>query len=243
MSAVRDLKGRRVLVTGGTTGIGRGVAMVLAEGGARLFVSGWDDHLDEALSDVRRHDQGAAGLRIDLAEEGGAGEVVARAAEHLGGLDAVIANAGVPAGGILDTEEAEWRRAVAINYTSVLATCYHGARAMPGGGDVIVTGSMSAHRPKGGSSVYASANAGLSVFAETFRQEAGERGVKVSIVEPGKTGSDLFGDTYTDDEMAGFIAQDRMLEAEDVGRAVAYLLGQPSRCVGSVLRLEPRLHV
>ena len=238
-----SLAGRRVAITGGTTGIGRGIAVTLAKAGARVAICGLDDHLDEALADLRAHDADAWGERLDLAEPEAAGAFVAAAAERLGGLDAVVANAGRPAGGLCNMDEADWRDAVAVNFTSVLATCYHGANAMPQGGDVLITGSMSAHRPGGGSSVYASANAGLLVFAEAFRQEMGERGVHVTIIEPGKTGSDLFGDTYTDEEMRGHIAAGRMLAAEDVGRAAAFALTSPPGCVVSGLRLEPRLHV
>ena len=238
-----SLAGRRVAITGGTTGIGRGIAAVLARAGARVAICGNDDHLDDALADLRAHDEGAWGQRVDLAEPDAAGAFVDAAADRMGGLDAVVANAGRPAGALCDMAEADWRDAVAVNLTSVLATCYHGVRRMEGGGDVLITGSMSAHRPGAGSSVYAAANAGLLVFAEAFRQEVGERGVHVTIIEPGKTGSDLFGETYTDAQMAGFIEEDRMLAAEDVGRAALFALTSPARCVVSGVRLEPRLHV
>lgn len=238
-----SLAGRRVAITGGTTGIGRGIAMTLARAGARVAICGQDQYLYDALADLRAHDEQAWGQRIDLAEPEAAGAFIGSAAERLGGLDAVVANAGRPAGGICDMDEADWRDAVAVNFTSVLATCYHGANAMPEGGDVLITGSMSAHRPGGGSSVYAGANAGLLVFAEAFRQEMGPRGVHVTIIEPGKTGSDLFGGTYTTEEIEAFTREGKMLAAADVGRAAAFALTSPPGCVVSGLRLEPRLHV
>lgn len=238
-----SLAGRRVAITGGTTGIGRGIAMTLARAGARVAICGLDQYLDDALADLHASGADAWGQRVDLAEPEAAGAFVEAAAGHLDGLDAVVANAGRPAGGLCDMDEADWRDAVAVNFTSVLATCYHGANAMPEGGDVLITGSMSAHRPGGGSSVYAGANAGLLVFAEAFRQEMGPRGVHVTIIEPGKAGSDLFGDTYTAEEIEAFTAEGKMLAAEDVGRAAAFALTSPPGCVVSGMRLEPRLHV
>jgi NAD(P)-dependent dehydrogenase (short-subunit alcohol dehydrogenase family) len=239
----RSLEGRRVLITGGTTGIGRGVAMELAKGGVKLFLCGLDEHLDEALADLRKHDPEADGITCDIAKAEELDRLFAAATEHLGGLEAVVANAGVAAGGILDLQEDEWRRAVAIDFTGTLATCARAARALGSGGDVVITGSMSTHRPGKGSSIYASAKAGLHAFAECFRKEVAEQGLKVAIIEPGKTGADLFGSTYSDDDMREFAEEDRMLIAEDVGRLAAFILRQPSRAVVAGVRLEPRLHV
>ena len=237
------LAGRRVAITGGTTGIGRGIAVTLARAGARVAICGNDAYLDDALTDLRAHDPDAWGQRCDLAVPDAAGAFVDAAAARLGGLDAVVANAGRPAGGLCDMDEADWRDAVAVNLTAALATCYHGARHLGDGGDVLITGSMSAHRPGAGSSVYAGANGGLLVFAEAFRQEMSPRGVHVTIIEPGKTGSDLFGGTYTTEEIEEHTREGRMLAAEDVGRAAAFALTSPPGCVVSGLRLEPLRHV
>ena len=237
------LTGRRVAITGGTTGIGLGIASVLARSGAKVAVCGHDDQLDEALAALRAHDPDAWGQRTDLAEPKAAGAFLDDAAQRLGGLDAVIANAGRPAGGLCDMDEDDWRDAVAVNLTSVLATCHHAARHLGDGGDIVITGSMSAHRPGAGSSVYVAANGGLQVFAEAFRREMGERGVHVTLVEPGKTASSLFGDTYTPGQIEAFQREGRMLAAEDVGHAVRFALSTPHRCVVTGVRLEPRLHV
>ena len=237
-----SLAGRRVAITGGTTGIGLGIARVLGQSGARVAVCGLS-RVDEALADLRGEGVEAWAQAADLAEPEAAGAFLDEAASHLGGLDAVIANAGRPAGGLCDMDDADWRNAVAVNFTSVLATCHRGAEHLSGGGDIVITGSMSAHRPGRGSSVYVAANGGLQVFAEAFRQEMGERGVHVTLIEPGKTASALFGETYTEAEIDGFVADAKMLSPEDVGRAVRFALTTPGRCVISGLRLEPRSHV
>ena len=240
------LAGRRVAVTGGTAGIGRGIARVLVRAGARAAICGKEDP-GEALEELRGLGGEAGGevwgTRCDLARPDAAGRFVDGAAAALGGLDAVVANAGRPAGGLCDMEEADWRDAVAVNLTAVLATCYHGARHLPEGGDAVVIGSMSAHRPGRGSSVYVAANGGLRVFAEAFRQEMSERRVHVALIEPGKTASSLFGEVYSADEMDAHVAAGRMLSAEDIGRAVAFALTAPPGCVVSGLRVEPCLHV
>ena len=240
----RSLEGRRVLVTGGSTGIGRAVCVLLAEQGARIVTCARsEDPLRDALARIRDYDERALGLTADVSEAEDVSRLFGEASEHLGGLDAVVVNAGVPAGGLLDESEEDWRYAVATNFTGALAACAEAGTRMKGaGGDVVITGSMSAHRPGGGSSVYAATKAGLHAFAEAFRQEMGEHGVKVSIIEPGKTGADLF-EHMDDAEMREHIVKEEMLRAEDVAVGVAYVLTQPTRCVVSGLRLEPRLHV
>ena len=230
-----DLRGRRVAITGGTSGIGLGIARVLAGQGARVAVCGLEDAEATAASLPGE----AFGRDADLAEPDAPGAFVAAACEALGGLDAVVANAGMPAGGLLEMGEKAWRRSVSVNLTAAMATCEHGARAIEGAGDVVIVGSLAARRP-GANSAYVAANGGLAVFAEGFRREAAPRGLHVTLIEPGRTASALHAG-LTPEEMAREVRAGRMLEPEDVGRAVAFALTTPDGFVLSGLRCEPLL--
>ncbi|WP_031553281.1 SDR family oxidoreductase [Parvularcula oceani] len=240
----RSLKGRRVLITGGSSGLGQAIALTLAQGGARIVTCARSlDHLDPVLEKLRRHDGQARGIAADISKEGDVHRLFSEAEAHLGGLDAVMVNAGVPAGGIAEMAEEDWRYAAETDFIGALACCHAAAERMKGaGGDIVITGSMATHRPHKGSSVYAGAKAGLHAFAESFRKEMGEEGVKVGIIEPGKTASELFED-FSEEDIARFVKEERMLQAEDVAQAARFMLTAPGGCVVSGIRLEPRLHI
>ena len=96
---------------------------------------------------------------------------------------------------------------------------------------------MPSCRRNPGGSVYVATKTAIHGFVESFRQEAAEKGIKVSLVEPGKTGSDMIDQTLEEQRES----QERleMLKAEDIAVAVEYVLTQPHRCNISVLKIVP----
>lgn len=236
------LKGRRIAVTGGTTGIGRATAVLLASEGARLFVCGRDgDHLDDALARIRAVGEGE-GMAIDLAEADASKRFVDAARERLGGLDVVVINAAVPAEGLSTMGEDELRYAVAVDFTAYLLTAHAAAKALGKGGEIVLTGSMSAHVLGPSSTVYAGIKAGIAGFAEALRRELGERGIKVSLIEPGMTGADFQYPDIGHEEQARKIGEAMMLRAEDIAVAIRFCLTQPGRTVIQQMTVVPRVN-
>jgi NADP-dependent 3-hydroxy acid dehydrogenase YdfG len=90
------------------------------------------------------------------------------------------------------------------------------------------------------STVYAGIKAGIAGFAEALRRELGPRGIRVSLVEPGKTGSDFQYPDLPPHKQQTMIAEDAMLRAEDIAVGVHYLLTQPRRTVVQQLTIVPR---
>lgn len=250
-TATTPLAGRRVLVTGGTTGIGRAIAVLLASEGARVFICGRDpQHLQDALARIREVGEGD-GIAIDLAEENNVARLFDAATGYLGGLDVAVINAAKAAEGLTDMSEADLRYAIGSNFTAYLLSAQHAARAMgaagkdeggedaKGQGDIVLIGSMSAYVLGPGSTVYAGIKYGIQGFAIALRRELGTRGVRVSLVEPGLTGSDMV--EGTSEEQAERINKEEMLRAEDIAVGVHYALTQPRRAVVQQITISPRM--
>jgi NAD(P)-dependent dehydrogenase (short-subunit alcohol dehydrogenase family) len=237
---IQSLAGRRVAITGGTTGIGRAIAVLLAAEGARVFVCGHDgDHLADALARIREVGEGD-GTVLDLSEPDHARGFLEIARERLGGLDAVVLNAAVAASGLTETDEPTLRHAIALNFTAYLLGAHAAAELLEGEGDLVLVGSMSAHVLGPGSTVYAGIKAGIAGFAEALRRELGPKGIRVGLIEPGKTGSDMQLPDVPVKKQREQIREETMLRAEDIAVGVHYMLTQPRRTVVQQVVIVPR---
>jgi len=244
-TAVMPLAGRRAIVTGGTTGIGRAIAVLLASEGARVHVCGRNpDHLADALARIGEVGEGA-GTAIDLAELDNVGRYFGEATEWLGGLDIAVINAAIPADTLGDVDEKVLRAEIATDFTAYLLSAHEALERFDGAGDIkgdiVLIGSMAAHVLSGGSTIYAGVKAGIAGFAEALRREQGSAGVRVSLVEPGWVGSDFQPD-MAEKKKQRLIDEARMLRAEDIAAAVHFILTQPSRTVVQQIAVVPRIN-
>ena len=240
-TAMTSLKGKRAIISGGTTGIGRAIAVLLASQGVRVFICGLDpDHLADALARIREVGEGE-GIVTDLADADNVKAFVARGAETLGGVDVVVGNAAIAAGGMSTMSYAELQRAIAVNFTGYLLTAHAAVDELQGKGDIVLIGSMSAYVLGPSSTVYAGIKYGIQGFARAFRREMGTKGIKVSLVEPGKTGSDMQYPDVSAEKQREMIRAEEALRAEDIAVAVHYILTQPRRSVIQQLTITPRM--
>jgi NADP-dependent 3-hydroxy acid dehydrogenase YdfG len=238
-TAQTSLKGKRVAITGGTTGIGRATAVLLASEGAKVFVCGRNpDHLNDALERIRQVGEGD-GIAIDLAERGNPDRFFDAAQEKLGGLDVAMINAAIPVDGLSNIDTEELRYALATDFTAYIMSA-HAAETRMEAGDIILVGSMSAHTLGPDSTVYAGMKAGIAGFAEALRRELGSKGIKVSLIEPGLVGADFQYPDIPADKQVEMINKEEMLRAEDIAVGIHYLLTQPSRAVVQQLVIVPR---
>jgi NADP-dependent 3-hydroxy acid dehydrogenase YdfG len=236
-----SLQGRKALITGGTTGIGRAIAVLLASEGAKVFICGRNEqHLADGLARVREVGEGD-GIGLDLADGDSVERFVAAAQDYFGGgFDIAVINAAIPAKGVTQMSQAQLRYAVAVDFTAYLATADAAARVMKDHGDIVFIGSMSAHSLGAGSSVYAGMKAGVAGFVEALRKELAPKGIKVGNIEPGKTGADFQYSEFSAEQQADEINHERMLRAEDIAVACHYMLTQPRRAVVQQLTIAPR---
>lgn len=235
-----DLKGRKAIITGGTTGIGRAIAVLLANYGVKVFVCGRDPaHLKDALERIGAVGTGN-GIALDLTQEESVDRFFSEGEKWLGGIDLAVINAAIPADALDETPEKDTRYQIAADFTSYLVTTQEAVKRMGAGSDVIIIGSMSAVSRKAGSSIYVAAKSGVQGFAESLREELSEQDIKVGLIEPGFTGSDFQYPGFPPEKQRELIHKDQMLRAEDIAVAAHYMLTQPRRTSVSLMRVETR---
>lgn len=234
----QPLAGRRILITGGTTGLGRAIALRLSAEGASVLIFGRNKaQLDDAMREISSNGFPAIGMVADVTDKADRDKVFQRVDEEWGGLDVLVNNAAVGAGKPQEESEEDVEYAVRTNVTGYIVCAKHALSRMKENDHIVLVGSISADRRNPGGSVYVATKSAIQGFAESFRQEASEMGVKVSLVEPGKTGSDMIGQDL--EEQRESQEKLEMLKAEDIAVAVEYILTQPQRCNVSVLKVVP----
>jgi NADP-dependent 3-hydroxy acid dehydrogenase YdfG len=235
------LAGRRAIVTGGTTGIGRAIAVLLASEGVDVFICGrTPEHLNDALLRIREVGNGD-GVAIDLAESDNVRRFFDAAGQYFGKADIVIVNAAVPVDALSKIDDQTLLYAIATDFTVYLLSAHAAQALLKDHGDIVLIGSMSAHVLGPGSTVYAGIKAGIAGFSEALRKELGPQGIKVSLVEPGKTGADFQYPEFPPEKQRAMIREGSMLRAEDIAVGVHYLLTQPRRAVIQQLTIAPRM--
>lgn len=230
-----------MLVTGGTTGIGRAIMLALVECGARVFTFGRSNApLQETLTLAKL--DAAYGTTADVAKPEDVRRVFAAMDEQLGGIDVLICNAGIGAEAIADMPDADWRYTVETNLVGYMA-CTRAAldRMLPQAeGHIVMISSIAADNLSAGESVYAATKAGIDAFAIALRKEVSDRNIRVSTIAPGAVGSDM--QEGSPDEQRAAIGREEMLFAEEIADAVKYILTRAHRCDVVDLRIEPLRH-
>ncbi len=179
-----------VVVTGASSGIGRALALGLGAEGARLVLGGRSQaRLDEVAAKLRAAGSEAHALAGDVREEAVVRSLVARALDAFGGLDVMVNNAGVAhPGSVLEGDSEDWRELFETNALALFVGCREAARAMAGGGGILVNVSSLAGRdPTPGDAVYSASKHAVHAFSAALRVELAESGVRVVVVEPGQT--------------------------------------------------------
>jgi NAD(P)-dependent dehydrogenase (short-subunit alcohol dehydrogenase family) len=235
-----SLQGRKAIVTGGTTGIGRAIAVLLAAEGARVFICGRDgDFLDDALKRIREVGEGD-GVRADVTDRDDLKRVFDDGEKYLDGLDIAIINAAVPVEGAAEISEEELRYALEADFTAYVVSAHLAAARMKAGSDIVLIGSMSAVSRRG-ASAYTAAKGGVQAFAPALRKELSEKDIKVGLIEPGFTGADFQYPEFPPEKQVELIKAAKMLRAEDIAVATHFMLRQPRRTAVSLMRVETRL--
>ena len=239
------LKGKRILVTGGTTGIGRATVALLVHEGARVLTFGrHQQELDVSLENARGKAANGGevfGLTADVATREGVETVFKAVDDQLGGIDILINNAGLAAEGPQDMDEAAWRYVVETNFVGYLSCARAAIKRMEDqrSGQLVFIGSVSADFKSPGTSTYAATKAGIKVFAETLRKEVQEKHIKVTLIEPGSVGADM--QEKSPEEQRQAIEKMEMLYAEELAETILFTLTRSARTDVVSMRVEPLL--
>jgi 3-hydroxy acid dehydrogenase/malonic semialdehyde reductase len=228
-----DLTGRRVLITGGAGGVGRETASRMLAAGARV--------VSADVASATRHAAGTTTYSGDLARQGDINRLFRFVDDQLGGLDILVACAGLPADSLMDIDDTGWRRVIDANLVSYVG-CSKKAidRIRTSGrvdGHVILVGSISVHIKAVGESVYNASKGGVALFAETLRKEMISDKIRVTLIEPGAIATHL--QPYDDQKLAKFEEDLEMLPAAEVAEAILFAATRPPGVDIVTLRIEP----
>lgn len=243
----QDLAGKAVIVTGGTTGIGRATAVLLGAKGARVLIFGRHDQgLRDAMNDVKAAGGEVHGLTADAARHEDVVRVFQHADRKIGGADILVNNAAVSAWSITGTSYEDIRYAIETDLLSYLDCCHEAIERMKakGQGHIVNIGSMSAQVTDTGADIYVAAKMGIRGFSESLRKQlsgAEEYNIKVTLIEPGSVGTELSGRITPDrvEEQRTRQQELAMLTAEDIAECVHYCLVQPKRCDVVMVQIRP----
>ncbi|WP_346623347.1 SDR family NAD(P)-dependent oxidoreductase [Blastococcus montanus] len=244
--AERPLAGKVALVTGASSGIGEATAIALAEAGAAVAVGARRKDRLDALT-ARMRDGGATVLPLDLdvTDERACGDAVARTRQELGGLDVLVNNAGVMLlGTIAGADPEDWRRMVQTNVMGVMYMTHAAIDGMldQGSGDVVNMSSVAGRTARKGAGVYNASKWAVNAFSESLRQEVTGRGVRISLVEPGAVTTELTSHITQPEAKAAserMHASMRALHADDIARAVVYVVTQPPHVAVNEVLVRP----
>jgi NADP-dependent 3-hydroxy acid dehydrogenase YdfG len=232
-----DLSGRRIAITGASSGIGEATALACARAGAAVALAARrDEHIERVAAEIADEGGTAVALPTDVADERQARAFIEHAYEQLGGLDGLINNAGVMLlGPVLDAPTDEWRRMVDVNVLGLLY-CTHAALPVmledadsTRPRDIVNVSSVAGRVARAGSAVYNLTKWGVCAFSEALRQEVTGQGIRVTIIEPGAVATELPGHNRPEIQQVMRRAFEGVtpLESEDIARAIVYALTQP----------------
>ena len=237
------------LVTGASSGIGAATATALAAQGAAVALAARrQDRLDSLATAIRDQGGTALVLECDVTDEQQATGAVERTVAELGRLDTLINNAGVMLlGPVVGAPLSEWQRMVELNVLGLLY-CAHAAlphliSAAEGGprqvADIVNISSVAGRAARTGNGVYALTKFGVGAFSESLRQEITKRYVRVSLVEPGATATELA--SHNRPEVLEAIRSQfgQRMEAEDIADAITYIVTRPRHVASNEMLIRP----
>ena len=241
------LEGRKALITGASSGIGEATALAFAgEGAAVALGARRKDRLDELVARIEGDGGRAVAIEADVSDEAQANSLVRQAADELGGLDALVNNAGVMLlGPVFGADTEEWRRMIEVNLLGLLY-CTHAAlplMAEGGGGHIVNLSSVAGRTANLGVAVYNMTKWGVVGFSEALRQEALHSNVRVTCVEPGFVETELQGHNTNPlvveatNKMREGIGD--LLQADDIARAIAFAVSQPPHVAVNEMLIRP----
>ena len=228
------LSGRRALVTGASSGLGLSSAAALAAEGVRVVMVARDaERLARAAASVHGDVHVLPG---DVSDIDGVDELVGTAAQMLGGLDILVANAGGPPAGTFATTELDaYLPALELNLLSTVAMCTAAVPLMRDGGwgRIVAITSISVREPIGNLILSNTARAGLTGFLKTLSREVAGEGITVNSLQPGLHRTprlvDLHGDAV--DDLGAMIPAGVIGDPDDFGAIAAFLCSDAARFV------------
>jgi NAD(P)-dependent dehydrogenase (short-subunit alcohol dehydrogenase family) len=204
------LTGRRAIITGGDSGIGRAVAIAFAREGADVLISYLPEEEDDARQTAQLVEQAgckAVAVPGDIRDEAHCTALVQRAVTDLGGLDILVNNAAyqmAQPGGITDITTEQFDRVMKTNLYAMFWLSKAAIPHLPPGSTIINTASIQAYQPSPELLDYATTKAGIVTFTKALAANVAEKGIRVNCVAPGPIWTPLIPATMSDEKVDSF---------------------------------------
>jgi len=241
------LTGRRALVTGGASGIGRAAALALARAGADVAITYLSHDPTDVVAEIKDEGRIAASFQVDARRSWDVDKAVSDAAGMLGGgIDILVNNVGGPVERrhVAAMDDAHWHGVLDLNLSSAFYVTRAALAVMPDGGRIITVGAQAARSGGGtGMVAYSTAKAALEGFSRALARELGPRRITVNVVAPGFVAGTPLHAAHTPEpaQRAAVAASplNRAGAADDIAEAVVYLASDGAAFVtGTVLDIN-----
>jgi NAD(P)-dependent dehydrogenase (short-subunit alcohol dehydrogenase family) len=248
-----DLTGRVAIVTGGSRGIGRAIALAFADAGARVVVaSRKQEGVDAVAAEIEERGGQALAVAAHVGQEAALAALVERAVAAFGGVDILVNNAATNPhfGPLMTATAAQWDKIMEVNLRSAFLLSQQVVPLMQarGGGKIINTASVAGVRPSPAMGIYSVSKAGLIMLTQVLAQELGPFNIQVNAIAPGVIKTRFSSAIWQTPTLAQAVQEGtplgRLGEVEDVIGAALYLASPLSDYVtGTVLLIDGGMHV
>lgn len=242
----RALLGKVALVTGASSGIGEAIAIALARAGAAVALSARRaDRLQELVQRIEAAGGKAIALPGDMTVESEASKAVHDTVAKLGRLDILINSAGVMSAGNIESGSIdEYRRVFDINLFATLYTCKAAVPHMltQGVGDIITISSLAARKGNPMANAYSSSKHAVNFMTDALRQEVGNRNIRVCILMPGATATEV-GDSISHPEwrtrIQAHVSKEGSVQPSEIADTIVFILSLPRNVNISEICVRP----
>jgi len=228
-----SLEGKTALITGGSRGIGRAIAERLAADGATIIINYTRNEqlAQEVVKAISAKGGKAIGIQADVSKPAEVRRLFSEAEKAMGGLDIVIANAGVHiAKPLIENTEADYDYIFDINTRGVFFTLQEAARRVRDGGRIVVVSTGGTKMHFANMSLYLGSKGAIEQFARSLSLELGPRNVTVNVLSPGFTDTDMLPEQYRA-YGASLSPFNRVGTPQEVADVSAFLASDASRWV------------
>ena len=239
---IPGIAGKTVLVTGGSRGIGRGIALRFAEAGAEVALTYTSSRKEAegAVQEAGKRGRNARAYQWDAASSSGARDLVAAVADDFGRIDILINNAGIyPSSPLFDISAEEWDRVLEVNIRGMHLLTQAVARLMvrePSGGAVVNIASIEGLDPAPNHAHYAASKGGVIMYTRACALEMAEHGIRVNAVSPGLIWQEGIEESWPDgvERYLKAVPLKRLGMPEDVADACVFLASDLARWITGI---------
>jgi NAD(P)-dependent dehydrogenase (short-subunit alcohol dehydrogenase family) len=237
------MEGKRIILSGGTSGIGRATAEMLTRRGAAVWILG---SRAERIERTRAEIDGLAGASVcDVSDDAAVQRAFAEATEALGGIDGAFVNAGMDGAGApaLELTTDGLRRVLDVNVVGAFSVAREAAVRMTSGGAIVFNASINAYQPEPQFADYNASKAAVLSIAQTMAIELAAGGIQVNTICPGYIPTDMTQQYVEDPEISAELLENiparRFGTVEEVAELVCFLLsGKAGYMAGAVVSID-----